>query len=705
MNIMQVSWDKGLVVCSLFIAFLASFTALDTIGRAVDNRGASALLWLVVGGTSMGIGIWSMHFIGMMAMQFHISMRYDYFATIVSVIVAILGSIIALWAVSRHNQLSSKNLVLGSIMLGSSVVAMHYIGMSGLRINIPIIWQSTPVILSVLIAYAASGVALWLAFHLRKNDSGVLVRRLQAALIMGIAIAGMHYTGMYAAHFHTEMHPMQGGIGSQRLAIWVFIFTLAVLGGNLFATMLESQFRVSKIAHQLKQTNEELRQMALHDPLTHLANRTLLEEKLNNYIERASQSQSIFTLMYMDLDGFKMVNDAYGHDIGDKLLVEVAQRLTRVLSPSDTLARVGGDEFILLSQADDETKSASLAERLVKAIEPEFFVGDFELRVSLSIGIAMFPTHGCEAREMLFNADSAMYHTKNSGRNGYSIYQQSMTPIGLSQVQLKNELWRAIHNDELCLHYQPKRNVTTEHIIGYEALVRWQHPERGLKTPDKFLKIAEQTGMIILLGEWVLNEACRQLAIWHRQGADHLSISVNLSTQQFEQKNIVLIVNRALEDHGISPEKLILEITETTAMRYPQESIRILQEFKNLGVQVAIDDFGTGYSSLLYLQNMPATELKIDRAFIKEIGQQNTDPRLLAMIIDLAKNMNLNIVAEGVESEAQQNYLVKLGCDVHQGFYFSRPMPASEITVKPYTSVNTPLTVVAQNTVETKISA
>jgi len=678
---MHVTWDSGLVIASVFIAFLASFSALDTVARVMDSRGMKALLWLIGGGAAMGIGIWSMHFIGMMAMHFNMPMRYNPSETVFSIVVAVFGSIIALWAVFRHNQFTLTNLLLGSIILGTSVVAMHYTGMAGLRINQPIIWNKTPVIMSIVIAYSASAVALWLAFRLRNNDAGVLNRRFIAALVMGAAIAGMHYTGMYAAHFDTTMQVLPGGLGSQRLTIWVFMFTLVILGSNLFGAMIESQLRVSRMASKLKQTNEELRQMALHDPLTNLANRTLFEDKLNDYIQRAKQNASSFSLLYMDLDGFKMVNDAYGHDIGDKLLVEVAKRLNAAVNPSDILARVGGDEFVLLSHASTEADASRWAETLVAAIEPEFTVETYELRVSLSIGIAMFPAHGIEAREMLFNADSAMYHTKNSGRNGFSVYQPSMSPIGRSQVQLKNELWRAIHNNELRLFYQPKLNVTSGEIIGYEALVRWQHPERGLKTPDKFLPIAEQTGMILLLGEWVLNEACRQLAIWHQKGADHLSISVNLSAQQFEQKSLIYLVTRTLEEYCLAPDKLILEITETTAMRYPQESIKILEELKEIGVQVAIDDFGTGYSSLLYLQNMPATELKIDRAFINSIGHKDTDPRLLSMIIELAKNMNLNIVAEGVESEEQQTYLVNLGCDVHQGYYFSRPVPPSQITV------------------------
>ncbi|WP_241622663.1 putative bifunctional diguanylate cyclase/phosphodiesterase [Rosenbergiella australiborealis] len=681
MNMMHVTWDSGLVVASIFIAFLASFSALDTVARFSESRGLNALLWLFGGGAAMGIGIWSMHFIGMMAMNFDMPMGYNLSETLLSIFLAIIGSVIALWTVFRHNQITLINIFLGATVLGSSVIGMHYIGMGGLRISQPIIWHKTPMILSFIIAYAASAIALWLAFRLRNNESGIIFRRFNAAVVMGVAIAGMHYTGMYAANFSESMTVLPGGLGSQRLTIWVFISTLVILGSNLFGAMIESQIRVSRMASKLKESNEELRQMALHDPLTNLANRTLFEERLHEYIAKANKMTSTFSLLYMDLDGFKIVNDAYGHDIGDKLLVEVAKRLSQVIAISDTFARVGGDEFVLLSNASSEHQASLLADKLVKTIEPEFIVESYELRVSLSIGIAMFPIHGGEAREMLFNADSAMYHTKNSGRNGFSVYHTSMSPIGRSQVQLKNELWRAIHNNELRLYYQPKLNVTSGEIVGYEALVRWQHPERGLKSPEKFLPIAERTGMIIPLGEWVLNEACRQLAFWHQQGAEHLTISVNLSAQQFEQKNLVYIVTRTLGQYRISPEKLILEITETTAMRYPQESIKILKELKAIGVQVAIDDFGTGYSSLLYLQNMPATELKIDRAFINSIGHKETDPRLLSMIIELAKNMNLNIVAEGVESEEQQRHLVGLGCNIHQGYYFSRPVPPSEIII------------------------
>ncbi|SQK72382.1 Bacteriophytochrome cph2 [Tatumella ptyseos] len=355
--------------------------------------------------------------------------------------------------------------------------------------------------------------------------------------------------------------------------------------------------------------------------------------------------------------------------------------------------------------------SAEMAERIaagmVKAIEKPFHISDYELMVSISIGIALYPPHGSEGRDMMFNADVAMYHTKNNGRNGFSVYRPDMNPMGKSQVQLKNELWRALYHNELRLFYQPKNDAGSGQIIGYEALVRWQHPVRGLLSPDKFLPVAEKSGMIIQVGEWVLNEACRQLAIWHAQGNTELSVSVNLSALQFEQEMLAQVVLNALTTNNVPPEKMILEITETTAMRSPKETIRILNILKEHGIQVSIDDFGTGYSSLLYLQSIPASELKIDRAFVREINNNHTDTRLLAMIIELAKNMNLNIVAEGVETEEQQRQLTELGCNILQGFYFSRPVPPEqlvlpEVMAKPHAQVKLDL---VPDTGSRKISA
>jgi len=678
---LDVSWNKWLVLISLIIAFIASFTALDTAGRVASSQGWKAKLWLVGGGTAMGIGVWSMHFIGILAMMFPMPMHYGTVDTAASLIIVIIASVAALQRVIGQQQLKFSRLLGGALLLGSGVVGMHYVGMYALLVQPPIEWNYWLVALSVLIAYVASGVALWLAFNLRKGDNGIVMRRIQASLVMGVAIAGMHYTGMAAASFHETSYIDGHGVNSPTLAIWVFLFTLAILGSSLLISMVDSQIKATRLAKKLHQANRELHKLAMHDPLTLLPNRVYLEEQLEHYIRNASAGIETFSLMFLDLDGFKMINDAYGHHIGDRLLVTASDRLKSILEKDQVLARVGGDEFILLTPGTSVEQAEDIAARMVKSIEQPFHIAEYELMVSISIGIAQYPQHGAEGREMMFNADVAMYHTKNNGRNGYSIYRASMNSMGKSQVQLKNELWRALYHNELRLFYQPKNDAQSGSIIGYEALVRWQHPTRGLLSPDKFLPIAEKSGMIIQVGEWVLNEACRQLAIWHAQGNTELSVSVNLSALQFEQEMLQSVVLNALSANQVPADKLILEITETTAMRSPQETIRILTALKEYGIKVSIDDFGTGYSSLLYLQSMPASELKIDRAFVREINKQSTDTRLLAMIIDLAKNMNLNIVAEGVETEEQQRQLASLGCNILQGFYFSRPVPPEQLVM------------------------
>ncbi|SQK72381.1 Cyclic di-GMP phosphodiesterase Gmr [Tatumella ptyseos] len=338
---LDVSWDKWLVLISLLIAFIASFTALDTAGRVASSQGWKARFWLAGGGTAMGIGVWSMHFIGMLAMKFPMPMHYSIGYTGVSLLLVIVASIVALQQVVSQQHLGWERLTRGALLLGSGIVGMHYLGMYALLIDPGIVWDRGMVILSIVIAYVASGVALWLAFELRKGESGIVLRRLQASLVMGFAIAGMHYVGMDAASFKSGSHMYGHGINSPALAIWVFLFTLSILGCSLLVSMIDSQIKTTRLAKKLHQANRELHKLAMHDPLTLLPNRAYLEEQLDHYIQGAS-SGSAFALMFLDLDGFKMINDAYGHHIGDRLLIMVTERLKNILDSDHVLARVGG---------------------------------------------------------------------------------------------------------------------------------------------------------------------------------------------------------------------------------------------------------------------------------------------------------------------------------------------------------------------------
>ncbi|MGD8163475.1 putative bifunctional diguanylate cyclase/phosphodiesterase [Pantoea sp. FN0307] len=674
------SYDTVMVIVSIIVAFLASYTALDMAGRVVNSTGRAAQAWLLGGGFAMGIGIWAMHFIGMLAMKMPMMMSYNGPLTLLSMIIAVAASLFALWIVC-YGELRWPRLSYGALILGSGVAAMHYTGMAALMLEPEIIWKWGWVLVSVVIALLASGTALWLAFRLRKGAGRLALLRAGAAIVMGFAIAGMHYTGMVAASFPTQSHMMHQGVDSDWLAILVAVVSLSILGITLLVSMLDArmQARTSMLASSLAEANRELAQLALQDNLTRLPNRILLEDRLDQAINKATREHSRFALMFMDLDGFKAVNDAFGHHIGDSLLVAVTERMTTSINGHYTLARLGGDEFVLLMEIEEPNEAAVTADALVKLIGKPFNISRYELNVSVSIGIAVYPGDGVDERELMFNADAAMYHTKNNGRNGYYFFQPSMNTIAQNQLQLINDLWLALDKSELRLFYQPKYTAPSGPIVGFEALLRWQHPQHGLLPPDTFLPLAEKSGLIIGVGNWVINEACRQLHEWHKQGHKNWSVAVNLSALQFEQNSLVDTVMTALEKHHIPPHLLTLEVTETTAMRNPDESVRILTALTDLGVNASIDDFGTGYSSLLYLKRLPASELKIDRAFVNELSEDSGDATIVSAIVALAQSLNLKVVAEGVETPEQQAFLTHLGCNSLQGYLLGKPIPPERI--------------------------
>ncbi|KMK03813.1 membrane protein [Pluralibacter gergoviae] len=675
-------YNPLLVVISFVIAILAAWTALSMAGRVSTSRGKTAAFWLTGGGVSMGIGIWSMHFIGMMAMDNAMLMHYSLWLTSLSMIVAIASSLFALWLVSV-DRLSPRRLLPGSLVMSTGIVVMHYTGMAAIEVSSPIIWHYGWVIASVIIALLASFSALWLTFRLRLEAAQVALMRFGAAILMGIAIAGMHYAGMMAAQMPPQMAMAHDGMHGSWLAAMVSIVTLFILAITLLLSMLDArlQARTALLASSLAQANQELAQLALQDTLTRLPNRVLFEDRLAQAIGKAKRAGSQFALMFIDLDGFKAVNDAFGHETGDRLLVAVTQRLQIPLKDQFTLARIGGDEFVLLAEIDAPEDAARLAGTLVATIDRPFSIGRYELVVTLSIGIALYPLDGQSERDLMFNADAAMYHTKHAGRNGYHFFQPSMNTFARHQLQLTNDLWSAIDRQELSLHYQPKFRTTSKELIGFEALLRWRHPHQGLLTPDLFLPLAEKTGAIIPVGNWVINEACRQLAAWRSAGKLRWSIAVNLSPLQFEHQQLVAIVTAALARHQIPPELLILEITETTAMRNPEQSIAMLNSLTQIGIKASIDDFGTGYSSLLYLKRLPACELKIDRAFVKELAGEGEDATIVSAIVALARTLKLNVVAEGVETQQQLEFLTALGCDTLQGYFLGKPMCASSIQI------------------------
>ena len=673
------SYSPSLVVISLCVAILASYTALDLAGRIATAKGRAVYLWMAGGALAMGVGVWSMHFIGMLALRLPFALGFDLDITALSLLIAVLSSGFALWLVSQP-RLPAWQLAFGALVMGAGIASMHYTGMAAMRMTPGIDYDPALFGASLLIAVVASGAALWIAFNLRRNTPYVRLARGGAAVVMGIAIVGMHYTGMAAARFDDNSFcgAALTGLSGKGLDNLVLVTSLAVLIIALLTSLLDARLeaRTAVLADSLTLANQELTHLALHDMLTGLPNRTLLADRIQQAIQAVKEQGGCFALMFIDLDGFKPVNDAFGHHLGDQLLHEVGLRLREDLRSQDTLARIGGDEFVLLVQLTQPDDALGLAERQVGLINRAFKVAEHELKISASIGIAMFPGNGGNPQELLMNADAAMYHAKGMGKNGYSFFDVSMNTNARKQLQLLQDLRNAVEHQQFRLYYQPKFDALSGIAVGAEALVRWEHPQQGLLLPAMFIELAEKTGLIIPIGEWVLNEACRQMAVWYAQGYEDWRIAVNLSALQFCHAGLVKSVAAALERHQLPANSLTLEITETTAMSDADASMTVLQQLSDMGVDLSIDDFGTGYSSLMYLKRLPANELKIDRGFVRDLEHDSDDAAIVSAIVALGQALGLRIVAEGVETDVQQNFLTRLGCNSLQGYLLGHPLPA-----------------------------
>jgi diguanylate cyclase (GGDEF)-like protein len=673
------SYSTSLVVISLCVAILASYTALDLAGRIATSKGRAVYLWISGGALAMGVGVWSMHFIGMLALRLPFALGFDLGITALSLLIAVLSSGFALWLVSQP-RLPAWQLAFGALVMGAGIASMHYTGMAAMRMTPGIDYDPTLFGASLLIAVVASGAALWIAFNLRRNTPYVRLARGGAAVVMGVAIVGMHYTGMAAAQFADDSFcgAALTGLSGKGLDNLVLVTSLAVLAIALLTSLLDARLeaRTAVLADSLTLANQELTHLALHDMLTGLPNRTLLADRIQQAIQAVNERGGCFALMFIDLDGFKPVNDAFGHHMGDQLLREVGLRLREDLRSQDTLARIGGDEFVLLVQLTQPDDAMGLAERQVGLINRAFKVAEHELKISASIGIALFPGNGSNPQDLLMNADAAMYHAKGMGKNGYSFFDVSMNTNARKQLQLLQDLRNALEHGQFRLYYQPKFDAVSGIAVGAEALLRWEHPQQGLLLPATFIALAEKTGLIIPIGEWVLDEACRQMSLWYAQGYESWRIAVNLSALQFCHAGLVNSVAAALQRHQLPANSLTLEITETTAMSDADASMTVLQQLSDMGVDLSIDDFGTGYSSLMYLKRLPANELKIDRGFVRDLEHDSDDAAIVSAIVALGQALGLRIVAEGVETDVQQNFLTRLGCDSLQGYLLGHPLPA-----------------------------
>ncbi|MEC0126825.1 EAL domain-containing protein [Paenibacillus pabuli] len=803
------TYNLELVFLSYIIAALASYAALDLAGRVSLANGMSRNVWLTCGAVSMGLGIWSMHFVGMLAFVLPMHVSYSTKEVVLSVLLAIIASGVALNIAGQQSGKISKLLIAGLLMT-AGISSMHYVGMAAM--SIPITYKPGIVVLSILIAALASFAALWLMFYFRQRQSQYTwIYKMGSGLIMGLGISGMHYMGMSAAQFHNAhgTHDTMAGsikqIEPSILAYLIAAGTFIALGLTLFGIFINQRlsqkdrrireneqwyqalydnhsdaiisvdkqgaikginaavtritgYQEKEIIHRSideitqhveiygtvethgvvwdddrrdqqhfmgkmknvqghdldlsiavvpvlidgkhqgshilikdvteeKQAQESIRHQALHDPLTGLPNRRKLDEVLEETIHASTAAGSSFAVMVMDIDRFKMINDSLGHSVGDLFLREVSGRIMDAIQESDPqaadnvmLARMGGDEFTLVvtNEQGSEIRVAELAKQIVGAIQLPYRLKENDFYVTASIGIAMYPVHGTGSDALMKHADSAMYEVKKNGKNGYQFYTAQLDSELYERIELEGYLRKALERDEMVLYYQPQIRTEDSRMIGVEALIRWNHPLKGVLAPNVFIPIAEETGMIYEIGNWTLREACRQMKLWHASGGPLIPVSVNLSSQQFHQSNLVEQVKNALAETGLDATYLELEITESMMMD-ASVSTSILNELTALGVKISLDDFGTGYSSLSYLKHFPIHKLKIDRSFVTDITKSRSDQAIVATIISMAQHLKMDVIAEGIETKGQLDILMQNDCREIQGYYFSRPLPANEV--------------------------
>ncbi len=447
-----------------------------------------------------------------------------------------------------------------------------------------------------------------------------------------------------------------------------------------YASALADFMALALSAADRKQAEEEMRRLANYDHLTGLPNRTLFMDRMEQSLARARRSRHALALLFIDVDRFKSVNDSLGHNVGDQLLYQIGQRLLECVRTSDTVARLGGDEFTVIVEDCQEPQAVTLTcERILSSLAEPILLEGTEVNLGASIGVSMYPADGSTVQALLQNADSAMYKAKERGRNNYQFFTQDMHTKAMKRLSSENALRRALRHNEMILHYQPQFDTREGGVVGVEALVRWQDPELGLVPPGEFIHLAEETGLIVPLGQWVLEEACRQVGQWYRSSRGRrLHVAVNLSVRQFTMQNLRRVVEDALMASGLPPSALQFEITESLIMQDVKASIRILEDLKSLGVRIALDDFGTGHSSLMYIKHLPVDVIKIDRAFVQGIATSEYDAAIARVILTLADRLKFRVIAEGVETIGQMQQLIAEGCYLMQGYLFSQPLPADE---------------------------
>tara|TARA_R110000751_G_scaffold8041_3_gene32516 strand:- start:17713 stop:19809 length:2097 start_codon:yes stop_codon:yes gene_type:complete len=658
-NCVVYQHDPILLVWAVLSLVIGSVVTMRLFTRAQDTNKQIQSLWLILAGMIGGGTIWSTHFVSMLAYKSDIILGYELTLTVSSLIIVICTTMLGFAiAIQKSNAL---RIVTGGVILGVGISLMHYTGMAAMKIQGGMHWDFATVIVSVALGIVTGALCVSItARRLTKYFSA-----LGPALFVA-AVALMHFTGMNGltlvpAPLNTEAVKL---ISNATLGAGI-----VVLMGCLYLTTFITSLIDMKNADE---TSEHYKYLALHDQLTGIPNRYGCENHLKDLISAPSQNGTGIAVVGIDLDRFKRVNDVYGHFAGDHLLKTISIHISNTLGEGELIGRFGGDEFLALKtgiRGKDDAKE--FAERILTAIRQPVLWNDTDISTRASIGYSLFPWDSEDPIKLMENADLAMYHAKGSGKDSVVGYDMAMNQANKERTTLGMLLAYAIENGELSVHYQLQNDAQTRKITGVEALARWHNPARGHVAPDVFIPIAEETGFINELGEWVLREACSKAAQW----TVPVKVAVNVSAKQLADPGFPDQVRRVLEDTGLAPSRLELEVTESGIISVASQALNVMRKLKELGVQIAMDDYGTGYSTLATLHSFPFDKIKIDREFIKDIDTNVHSSAILKSTMILGNSLKIPVLAEGVETEEHLNALNKEGCQLVQGFLFGKPMP------------------------------
>jgi diguanylate cyclase (GGDEF)-like protein len=670
--------DGWLAVLAAVIALAASQTTLDVTVRLSASSRRRVLCRTVSGALALGAGLWCLDLLGVLALGTQSWAETDFPILFAAFAVAVLD-LMGMLAVFAGSEPSTSRILAGSTAAAAGISATYWTTVAALGPARPAAGIVRPLILSLALAFAAFTSAFWLRYRVGPQPAWTgLLGKTAAALLGAAALLLMPLSAWQGGTFDFGSFGQGPGACRQLLAAALGAAGLAVLGITRVALFYERRLagRAAQCARELEEVHTRLQYLATHDSLTGLPNWLLFKERLAQALADTGRPERAIAVAVLDLDHFSSLNHSLGHGAGDWLLSEVARRVGSVLRPGDLLARLGSDEFVVLIDSPAARVDAeSITRNILAELRAPFAINGADVSVRPSIGVSVWPDDGRRVDDLLSHAEVAMALAKERGGE-VQFFQRGMTDSTQERLALENDLRRGLAAGEFELSFQPVMSAKTGRIITAEALLRWRHPLRGVIGPSSFIPLAEETGLMIPLGEWVIREACRYAAAWQLDHGAQIRLAINLSATQFRHETLVEVIRSALAKESLDARCLEIELTESAVMTNPEESVGVLKQLRKMGLTVAVDDFGTGYSSLSYLRRFPIDKLKIDRSFVRDLATSRTDESIVRAIISLAHSVGLQVVAEGVETEEQLGRVRALGCDHWQGYYCCEPQPA-----------------------------